>query len=33
MPAVLADYLAGFWRGVRVFEDPEFVLVLESEGH
>ena len=31
IPAVLADYLAGFRRGVRVFEDHEFELVLESE--
>jgi hypothetical protein len=32
VPAVLADYLAGFRRGVRVFEDREFELVLENEG-
>ena len=31
VPAVLADYLAGFRRGRRVFEDHEFELVLESE--
>jgi hypothetical protein len=31
VPAVLADYLDGFRRGVRVLEDHEFELVLESE--
>jgi hypothetical protein len=31
VPAVLADYLAGFRRGRRVLEDHEFELVLESE--
>ena len=32
VPTVLAKYLAGFRRGVRVREDHEFELVLESEG-
>ena len=32
LPAVLSDYLAGFRRGVRVVEDHEFELVLESQG-
>src|SRR5713226_3337505 len=31
MPAVLADYLSGFQRGVRVLEDHEFELVLMSK--
>ena len=31
VPAVLADYLAGFRRNVRVVEDHEFEVVLESE--
>ena len=30
-PAVLANYLAGFWRGRPVLEDHEFELVLESD--
>jgi hypothetical protein len=32
IPAELTDYLTGFQRGVRVFEDHEFDLVLDSEG-
>jgi len=32
VPALLADYLAGFRNGRRVFEDHEFELVLESDG-
>jgi hypothetical protein len=31
VPAVLAEFLAGFNRGVRVLEDHEFELVLVSE--
>ena len=31
VPAVLAEYLAGFRRGVRVFEDHEFALTLMSD--
>ena len=31
MPPVLAEYLAGFQRGVRVFEDHEFELILVSD--
>ncbi len=31
MPLILADYLEGFRRGLRVLEGHEFELVLESE--
>jgi hypothetical protein len=31
MPPVLAQYLAGFQRGVRVLEDHEFELILVSD--
>jgi hypothetical protein len=31
MPPVLAEYLAGFQRGVRVLEDHEFELILVSD--
>lgn len=31
VPTLLAKYLADFRRGVRVLEDHEFELVLESE--
>ena len=32
MPTVLAKYLVGFQRGVRVIKDHEFELVMKSEG-
>ena len=32
MPTLLAAYLAGFQRGVRVFESRQFELLLESHG-
>jgi hypothetical protein len=31
IPAVLVEYFAGFQRGVRVFEDYEFELILVSD--
>jgi hypothetical protein len=31
IPTVLVEYIAGFQRGVRVFEDHEFELILVSD--
>jgi hypothetical protein len=33
VPVALADYLAGFRRGVRISEDHEFELALESQAN